>query len=393
MSDKSKIEWTATRHADGTVTPGATWTPIRARRKDTGKVGVHCVKVSPECANCYASAFNMRNLPNQGTGLPFTVLSGGLVDVFLDEDMLLQPLRWKRPRTIFVCSQTDLFGEFVPDGMIDRVFAVMALCPQHRFLVLTKRSGRMREYFQTIPLGGHDGANDSRQYRVASAWASIGPAKPNWNGTPAVTLQAMMHWPLSNVWLGITAGTQATADERIPDLLATPAAKRFVSCEPLLEYIDLKARQVVPHSKPVNFLSQRRDCTTHASGHCLGDCAGRWPGIDWVIAGGESGRNARPMHPDWARSLRDQCVAAGVAFFFKQGGEWEAYEERGSLGLLMPCSEGPNCTALRVVEGADAVGSKWRWELGSDVAFCRVGKGKAGRLLDGRTWDEVPDAT
>jgi protein gp37 len=129
MSENSKIEWT-----------DASWTPVRARRKDNGKVGVACVKVSPACKNCYAERFNMRNLPVHGTGLPYTVEALDQVEIFLDEEMLLVPLKWKKPRKIFVCSQTDLFGEFVPDEMIDRVFAVMALCPQHTFQVLTKRA-------------------------------------------------------------------------------------------------------------------------------------------------------------------------------------------------------------------------------------------------------------
>jgi len=277
MSSKSKIEWT-----------DATWTPIRARRKDTGKVGVHCVKVSPECANCYSSTFNKRNLPSHGTGLDFTVLNGEKVDIFCDENILLQPLKWKRPRKIFVCSQTDLFGEFVSDEMIDRVFAVMALCPQHTFQLLTKRAERMHKY-------------------VSSATA--------------------------NVWIGVTAGTQRSADERNPWLVETPAAVRFVSAEPLLEAVKL-------------------DLT----------------GIDWVIAGGESGYGARPMHPDWVRALRDQCQAAGVAFHFKQWGEYCDWDQL------------PDETARRI----DAAGD------GTYEGLRHVGKKAAGRLLDGRAWDEFP---
>jgi len=252
MSSKSKIEWT-----------DATWTPIRARRKDTGKVGVHCVKVSPECANCYSSTFNKRNLPNHGTGLDFTVLNGEKVDIFCDDNILLQPLKWKRARKIFVCSQTDLFGEFVGYELIDRVFSVMALCPQHTFQLLTKRAERMHKYVSSAT--AHDGIITAMRRFVAGV--------------------AAIRWPLPNVWIGVTAGTQRSADERNPWLVETPAAVRFVSAEPLLEAVKL-------------------DLT----------------GIDWVIAGGESGYGARPMHPDWARSLRDQCQAAGVAFFMKQWG-------------------------------------------------------------------------
>src|SRR5260221_10371610 len=113
MAGTSKIEWT-----------DASWTPVQARRKDTGKTGVHCEKVSPGCKNCYSERFNMRTLPSHGTGLEFTVVNSPKVDMFLNEEILLQPMKWRRPRKIFVNSQTDLFGEFVPDEMIDRVFAI-----------------------------------------------------------------------------------------------------------------------------------------------------------------------------------------------------------------------------------------------------------------------------
>lgn len=137
MSDNSKIEWT-----------DATWTPIQAIRKDNGKAGVSCVKVSPECANCYSERFNMRALPGHGTGLPFTVLASKQVETFLNLKILAQPLHWKRPRKIFVCSQTDLFGDWVTDDILAIIFAVMALAPQHTFQVLTKRPERARRWIK-----------------------------------------------------------------------------------------------------------------------------------------------------------------------------------------------------------------------------------------------------
>src|SRR5690348_8356514 len=137
MSANSSIEWT-----------DSTWSPIRARNPDDGKTGWHCVKVSPACAHCYAETFNSRRLPNGGTGLPYNAHS--TAETYLDEARLTDPLRWKKPRHIFVCSMTDLFGEWVPEEMIDRVFAVMALTPHHTYQVLTKRPERMRDYFAQV---------------------------------------------------------------------------------------------------------------------------------------------------------------------------------------------------------------------------------------------------
>src|ERR1035438_9884259 len=152
----------------------STWTPIRARvRADAkeialakgytsllpviqpGRVGPHCQKVSPGCARCYSETNNERCLTHNGTGLPFDRRSRDLVEMFVDEKILMQPLHWKKPRRVFVCSQTDLFAEFVTDEMIDRVFAVMGLCPQHTFQVLTKRAERMIEYMTTRFGAGH----------------------------------------------------------------------------------------------------------------------------------------------------------------------------------------------------------------------------------------------
>lgn len=282
----------------------ATWTPVRARVKDdaaaiaeqkgyesliqiagemAGRVGPHCEKASPGCQNCYSETNNARCLPHNGTGLPFDRRSRNLVDIFLDEKILLQPLRWKKGRRIFVCSQTDLFGEFVPDELIDRAFAVMALCPQHTFQVLTKRAERMERW--ATERTGSSRAIDVRIYKHVFRE----------NGGPLGN--AFPGWPLPNVWMGASCEDQRRADERIPHLLRTPAAVRFLSCEPLLEEIDLD-------SEEANGL------------HALGcDCA---PKIDWVIAGAESGLGARPCSEDWIRSLRDQCQAAGTAFFYKQ---------------------------------------------------------------------------
>jgi protein gp37 len=220
---------------------------------------------------------------------------------------------------VFVNSMSDLFHDQVPDEFIARVFAVMAIARRHTFQVLTKRHGRMRSLLSS-PSFGHLVAEQGRAHHVGCQqdWLAVG---------------AMLGGrPLPNVWLGVSAEDQKRADIRIPALLATPAAVRFVSAEPLLGPIDLK-QAVIP-------MGDQRGHGLTASFVHAGSCCDRFHGIDWVIAGGESGPRARPMHPDWPRQLRDQCAAAGVAFFFKQWG-----------------GRTPNA---------------------------------GGRLLDGRTWDELP---
>ncbi|MCT9932422.1 phage Gp37/Gp68 family protein [Planotetraspora sp. A-T 1434] len=264
MSDRSSIEWT-----------DATWNPV------TG-----CTKVSPGCDRCYAETFAERWRGTKGH-----YFENGF-DVQLRPDKLDQPLRWKKPRRIFVNSMSDLFHKDVPDDYIARVFALMALTPQHTYQILTKRHGRMRSLLNS----GHF---------VAKVWGEVDKR------APGVGAQAVSMWPsmpLPNVWLGVSVEDQKWADLRIPALLETPAAVRFLSCEPLLGPVDLA--KSVP-AKPY------------------------WhDGIDWVIVGGESGPGARPMHPDWVRSLRDQCQAANVAFFMKQAGavlakEWGCSDRKG----------------------------------------------------------------
>jgi len=337
MGDKSKIEWTQ-----------ATWTPVRARRHDTGKVGVHCERVSEGCKNCYACSHNKRNLPVHGTGLDFTILNREKVDIFVDEDMLMAPLRWKRPRKIFVCSQTDLFGEFVSDEQIDQVFAAMALCPQHTFQVLTKRPERMRQW------ATNDGNEDDESMRDRMDEA----AARNFEACHA-NMNPPERWPLPNVWLGVTAENQARADERIPLLLQTPAAKRFVSVEPMLGPVDLQ-------NHPMFWQSNAK--------------------IDWVICGGESGHGARPMHPDWARSLRDQAVAAGVPFMFKQWGAWQNGSDEDWQGKIV-LNDGRRCSVPEELD--QDTRNNWPKFRPTKMAF--VGKKAAGRLLDGREWNEFPE--
>src|SRR6185369_5285331 len=175
------------------------------------------------CTLCYAETNNSRCLPANGTGLPFDRRSRDLIDPIIDEKILLQPLKWRTPKRIFVCSQTDLFGDWFTDDMIMRVFGVMRLAHWHKFQVLTKRPERMFRLF----------GDSLRHFCVEVLNIGTGSVRSAcWIG------------PLHNVWLGVTAGTQKSADERIPWLLKTPAAVRFVSAEPLLEEIDLDSESM-----------------------------------------------------------------------------------------------------------------------------------------------------
>jgi protein gp37 len=332
MGATSNIEWT-----------DATWTPIRARRAD-GKLGVHCEKVSPACKNCYAERLNKRNLPAHGTGLDFTVLNRQQVEIIVDEEMITQPLRWKRGRRIFVCSQTDLFGAFVEEWQIAELFAVMALAHWHTFQVLTKRPERMQKLLSS------DDFWESVEGGISLLLEEeVDPLDRRRNDLRATAPEPDPDTPLPNVWLGVTAENQEWASKRIPALVATSAAKRFVSCEPLLGPIDLS------------------------------------PKIDWVIAGGESGPGARPMHPDWVRDLRNQCQSSGVSFFFKQWGEWTPGEN--------VADEKKYITATVDIENGEqhACSDDWATEADHGPILYRVGKKAAGSRLDGREWNEVPE--
>jgi protein gp37 len=341
MSATSTIEWT-----------DASWNPIRARNKTTGKVGWHCEHVSEGCRNCYAESINRR----LGTGVDYK--PGELtnnVEVFLDEKMLLAPLHWKRPRKIFVGSMTDLFATFVTAEWLDRVFAVMALCPRHTFQLLTKRPERMREYI-----------NPSTCARIFGARIDNHPSGTSGRLYEFIDL---LPWPLPNVWLGTSVEDQPTADERIPHLLNTPAAIRFLSCEPLLGPIDLRRIEAVKNTYDARGGLKRCGIRIDALTGTYLESRVQYPNdkIDQVICGGESGRNARWMHPDLPRSLRDQCAASGVPYFFKQWGEWHPDGQAWGDGML----------GLVVIPG-------------EEIQFHRSGKKLAGRLLDGRTHSEFP---
>jgi protein gp37 len=282
------------------------------------------------------------------------------------EKILTDPLRWAKPRRIFVNSMGDLFHESVPEEWIDKVFHIMALAPRHTFQVLTKRSKRMRDYL-----------------------------------TNPATQKLYPGLPLPNVWLGVSAEDQTRADERIPDLLATPAAVRFVSAEPLLSHIDLSRFLVCAGCADEDRPNEaRRSIDAGVIAHCGN------PRLDWIIAGGESGPGARPMHPDWPRQIRDQCAAAGVPFFFKQHGEWAEVAPGPEHTLTIVESHGRNkppkfgafgspCEEGDILMTADGdIARDWP-ELKSGKRhrqMRRLGKKRAGRLLDGREHNDSPEA-
>lgn len=340
MADGTKIEWT-----------DATWNPI------TG-----CSVVSPGCINCYAmklAGTRLKNHPSR-EGLTRDTKAGPVWtgEVRFNPQWLDEPLRWKKPRMIFVCAHGDLFAEGVPDEWIDQVFAVMSQAQQHTFQVLTKRPERMRSYLTRPQLEHH----------LVSALVQLPPA------FPLPEPGRWPHLPLPNVWLGVSVEDQKRADQRIPVLLETPAAVRWISAEPLLGLVDLtrldqpnggfgaywinalKAGESGWFADEAATIRTEADPLAFSGLQCL----------DWIVAGGESGPGARPMHPDWARSLRDQCAAVGVPFLFKQWGEWAADE----IGR----------EDIRSINHPPG-----------HVEFIRVGKKASGRKLDAIEHDGFPE--
>lgn len=349
----SKIEWT----------DRSDWNPMRG-----------CTRVSDGCKNCYAERIAGRF---SGPGQPFegfATVKGREArwtgKVALIEDRLTLPLRWRKPSRIFVNSAFDLFHESVPDDWIDKVFAVMALAPQHTFQVLTKRPKRTREYFAARTEG--------------DPWAEAADEIGDLLGmTEHPRVLEPRDMPLPSVWLGVSAEDQTRADERIPYLLATPAAVRWVSYEPALGPIDFSPW--LQHWRGA--LSSYNDGAIRRA-----DIDGLpVDALDWIVCGGESGPGARPMHPDWARKVRDDCAAAGVAYFFKQWGEWAPGEN----------SNGP---PTRTEQTADWFDGRWHYgevtpktsgEMHFDDApdLYRLGKKTAGRLLDGIEHNAMPEAS
>jgi protein gp37 len=347
MATETKIEW-----ADGTFNP---W--------------IGCTKVSPACDHCYAevatpsrtmgvewgvgkpryrtSASNWRQplTWNRDDGIKFRAWEGIKEQhpELTDEQLVAAGFIKPRRRRVFCASLADVFDNEVDPQWREDLFALIQATPNLDWLLLTKRIGNVPAMVAVIP-----------------------------------------GWLPPNVWLGATICNQAEADRDIPKLLRVPAAVRFLSIEPMLGPVDL--RWAFPDIRTAcchlcGFRTNAVGGTCPNDGETLrGDV-----GIDWVIAGGESGSHARPSHPDWFRSLRDQCAAAGVPFLFKQWGEWEPREEwSGHQGggrferQTAIMLDGSPCSHDGVPQDVGAHRMAW------------VGKKAAGRTLDGRTHTEFP---
>ena len=311
MSANTKIEW-----ADHTFNP---W--------------MGCQKVSPACDHCYAEV----NTAVRALGVQWG--PGSERRRTSDANWKL-PLRWNAEAArqgiryrVFCASLADVFDNAVPPQWRQDLFELIKATPNLDWLLLTKRIGNVPAMVSIIP-----------------------------------------GWIPPNVWIGATICNQEEADRDIPKLLQVPAAKRFLSMEPLLGPVSLRWLPAWPENAPTKAMNPAGNTNEY-------DGLRR---LDWVIVGGESGHYARPMHPDWARSLRDQCQAAGVPFMFKQWGEWCP---RGPESLGYPSVEG--VPRFRMTD-AGHNGQDLAADGGNDVWMNRAGKKAAGRILDGRTWDEVP---
>jgi len=336
MSDTTKIEW-----CDSTFNP---WEG--------------CQKVGPGCDHCYAETRNARfgggAAVNWGPGAPRRRTSAA---------NWRKPLAWNaqheaffaehgRRQRVFCASLADVFDNAVSPQWRADLFNLILSTPNLDWLLLTKRIGNAARMIDEV-------------------------LPDNMKALPA---DHPVAWPWANVWIGATVVNQAEADRDIPKLLAVPAAKRFLSIEPLLGPVDLTSIDVMGGDGVIFPLKGTSDCVDDE-----GAPADDIPALDWVIVGGESGPNARPMHPDWARSLRDQCQAAGVPFLFKQWGEWVPYEDSAQPpfkwsqhgheidGHVLPDFESEDGQRQR----------EWHCDWSDMLLARRVGKKAAGRLLDG----------
>ena len=411
MGSKTDIGWTKTKGPGGEEEKGATWNTWRG-----------CDAVSPGCANCYAQTIAARFC---GEGQPYEgtiretetgkkIWSG---QVNLAEDHWTDPLRWTKPRKVFVNSMSDTFHESITFEQIAAIFAVMAMSPTHTFQILTKRPERMVAFFKWL----HEEQWPEMMAKTKNGKPVPAPrridanvlyhhATPEmfkaWKGTKAWLKDGKApRLPLKNVWLGVTVESQKTADERIPLLLQTPAHIRWLSIEPLLGLVKLtewtKSFECCNNcgefletdyaAKDENGHALDRCKYCEAEGHMITTWGfaqlQRWRqgvryeeenkddlkglGLDWVVVGGESGDGARPMHPAWVRSLRDECVKVNLAFFLKQWG-W-------------------NCPLDQLTVRANGLraSGEHRWEDGT-VSLLIRGKKYTGNQLDGVTWEQFP---
>jgi protein gp37 len=367
----SKIEWTE-----------ETWNPL-----------IGCSKVSPGCKNCYAiqTAWIRQHNPKMSeryAGVVEKTPAGNLNwtgKVNVANEAIDKPLRKKKPTKYFVNSMSDLFHEAVPFEVIDKIYAIMGRCQHHVFQILTKRPERMLEYYKSDPY-----------QRILSHAYALNLSKGHSLGAGIDNPNTPGAWGWEHVWLGVSVENQQTANERIPLLLQVPAAVRFLSCEPLLG--PLRLDQLIREEEHYAWVD---NCLTGFKAHG----AGGWYDnkIDWVIVGGESGAGARPLHPDWVRSLRDQCQKTGTRYFFKQWGEYYTHSYLSGSGQphfrMFTNMQHWVDKAQTWVRGGRCISIDGRkCKSGKDFKECaypvvimdKVGKKKAGRLLDGREWNEFP---
>lgn len=345
MGDRSNIGWTDT----------------------TLNIASGCTRVSDGCLNCYidrTAPFRIEGRRFDGPGI------GATTGVALHPKRLRAPLRWTRPRRIFINSLADLWHDEIPDELIARLWIVMAMAEQHRFQLLTKRPARMRALL-TSPAWPQLLA-DALPWVIENVDARMPAARVDaaWAWLRARERPGDLVEPLPNVLIGVSVESQDVT-YRIRDLLRTPAALRWLSCEPLIGPLDLRP----------------------------------WlPQLDWLVIGGETGPAPRPMHPDWARGIRDQAVAAGVEVYFKQWGVW------GPAPWALPREPGESDAAYRARSDAGAATHTvsieghlhepphrpWSIERGTIPAesthepIRRWGVKAAGRELDGHVWDDDP---
>lgn len=360
MSDKTPIQWTAKINADGKITLGATWNPIAAFNIETDKRGWFCIKKSPGCAECYAEKWNLF----RGNGLKY--IASNLKKIEFRTINLDQPLRWKESRNVFTDSMFDLFLPAISSKLIDPVFASIALS-HHTHIILTKHPERMCHYF-SVEQSDWDFLREADS--VAQDWALIADREGmiyqhlfdagwviadygNEEDGADLTLEYHGKLPLPNVILGASVEDQERANERRKYMreLSRQGWKTCVSYEPALSAIDWSG----------------------------------WEFIDWMIAGGESGKGARPPHPGWFSDTRDWCIKNQIPFHFKQWGEYGQYDDQKHYKRVnKSICVFPDGTVMSNEEAFSRYADKPWWML-------PLGKDKSGRLLDGREWNEFPD--
>ena len=365
-----------------------------------------CTKVSAGCKFCYAENRNARfgggEAVNWGKGaprrrtseanwklpirwnreakaFPYACKECGIR--YKDPDLLGDPwncsqcggyLEWNRPR-VFCASLADVFDDEVPAEWRFDLLELIRQTPNLDWLLLTKRPENVLRQLSTALESAQDEGSNNPQMLNLAVWLD------EWfNGAPP-----------ANVWLGTSVENQDAADKRIPELLKVPARVRFLSCEPLLGLVNLNQSATCGIINPSGIRSYTRPLFHADIAEAKKTLGYRVEGgIHWCIAGGESGPNARPMHPDWARSLRDQCAAAGVPYLFKQWGEWrpplegEEYNTRGGRMSKPPAFIMSESGTVHCFQSENILNGK---------VVIRVGKKAAGRLLDGVEYNEFPE--